>query len=123
MGFLTGFVDDLRRRLAEHPLDEGALLARASVRLPARDFIAALRERSPALIAEVKRASPSAGPIAADADPVALAIAYADGGAAAISVLTEPQHFHGSLAALEAGRLADMAPVLRTDLPVPPRRV
>ncbi len=123
MGFLTGFVDDLRRRLAEHPLDEGALLARASVRPPARDFIAALRERSPALIAEVKRASPSAGPIAADADPVALAIAYADGGAAAISVLTEPQHFHGSLADLEAVRLAVMAPVLRKDFLVHPAQV
>lgn len=123
MGFLTDFVDDLRRRLAEHPLDDGALLARASARPPARDFVAALREHSPALIAELKRASPSAGEIAATADPVAQAVAYAAGGAAAISVLTEPRHFHGSLADLEAVRIAVQVPVLRKDFLVHPAQV
>lgn len=123
MGFLTDFVDDLRRRLAEHPLDDGALLARASARPPARDFLAALREHSPALIAEVKRASPSAGEIAATVDPVAQAVAYAAGGAAVISVLTEPRHFHGSLADLEAVRIAVQVPVLRKDFLVHPAQV
>ncbi|MEX1264891.1 MAG: indole-3-glycerol phosphate synthase TrpC [Actinomycetota bacterium] len=123
MGFLTDFVDDLRRRLAEHPLDEGALLARASARPPARDFIAALREHSPALIAELKRASPSAGEIADTVDPVAQAVAYAAAGAAAISVLTEPRHFHGSLADLEAVRIAVQVPVLRKDFLVHPAQV
>ena len=64
MGFLTDLVADVRRALDAHPLDEGALLARASARPPARDFTGALRARTPALIAEVKRASPSAGEIA-----------------------------------------------------------
>ena len=123
MGFLSGFVDDLRRRLDEHPLDEGALLARASARPPARDFVAALREHSPALIAEVKRASPSAGAITEAVDPIAQATAYADGGAAVISVLTEPRHFHGSLADLEAVRIAVQVPVLRKDFLVHPAQV
>ena len=123
MGFLTEFVADLRRRLAEHPLDDGALLVRASARPPARDFVGALRGRTPALIAEVKRASPSAGTIADAMDPMAHALAYADAGAAAISVLTEPRHFHGSLADLEAVRVAVAVPVLRKDFLVHPAQV
>ena len=123
MGFLTDFVTDVRRRLDERPLDEGALLARAQARPPARDFLAALRAGTPALIAEVKRASPSAGSIADDADPVAQAIAYADGGAASVSVLTEPRHFHGSLADLEAVRVAVQVPLLRKDFLVHPAQV
>jgi indole-3-glycerol phosphate synthase len=75
------------------------------------------------LIAEVKRASPSAGSIAADADPIELARAYADGGAAAISVLTEPRHFAGALADLEAVRLTVQLPVLRKDFLVHPAQV
>ena len=123
MGFLTDFVTDLRRRLAEHPLDDGVLLARASARPPARDFVAALRAGAPALIAEVKRASPSSGAIDDDADPMAQAVAYADAGAGAISVLTEPLHFHGSLADLEAVRIAVRVPVLRKDFLVHPAQV
>lgn len=123
MGFLTDHVREVRRSLADRPLDEGALLARAVARPPARAFAEALRRRSPALIAEVKRASPSAGAIAADADPVAQATAYADGGAAAISVLTEPRHFHGSLADLEAVRIAVPVPVLRKDFLVHPAQL
>lgn len=123
MGFLTDLVADLRRRLDEHPLDDGALLARANVRPPARDFAATLRGQAPALIAEVKRASPSAGAIADDIDPVAQAAAYAEGGAAAISVLTEARHFHGSLTDLEAVRIAVAVPVLRKDFLVHPAQV
>ena len=123
MGFLTDFVTDLRRRLAEHPLDDGPLLARASVRPPARDFVAALRAGTPTLIAEVKRASPSAGTIDDEADPMTQAVAYADAGAGAISVLTEPRHFHGSLADLEAVRVAVAVPVLRKDFLVHPAQV
>ena len=123
MGFLTDFVIDVRRELAAHPLDDGALLARASARPAARGFAAALRAGGPALIAEVKRASPSAGAIDDDADPVARAVAYAEGGAAAISVLTEPRHFHGSLADLEAVRVSVDLPVLRKDFLVHPSQV
>ncbi|MGZ8660972.1 MAG: indole-3-glycerol phosphate synthase TrpC, partial [Actinomycetota bacterium] len=76
-----------------------------------------------ALIAEVKRASPSAGPIAADADPVAQARAYGAGGAVAVSVLTEPHHFAGSLRDLETVRVAVSVPVLRKDFFVDPSQI
>jgi indole-3-glycerol phosphate synthase len=122
MGFLTDLTDRLRRDLLERPLDASALMARARVRPPARDLAGALRERRPALIAEVKRASPSAGPIA-DRDPAAQARAYAEGGAAAVSVLTETRHFHGTLVDLEAVRAAVEVPVLRKDFLVDPAQV
>ena len=72
------------------------------------------------IIAEVKRASPSRGVIAAGRDAVAQARAYVDGGAAAISVLTEPAHFHGSLDDLAAVAAAVRVPVLRKDFVVDP---
>ncbi len=75
------------------------------------------------MIAEVKRASPSAGTIAAGADPVVQAVAYAVGGAAAVSVLTERDHFGGSLADLRAVRDAVLHPVLRKDFLVDPVQV
>lgn len=123
MGFLTDFLTGVRRDLAAHPLDEGALLAKATSRPPARGFAEALRGGSPALIAEVKRASPSAGPIARGADPVEAATGFAEGGAVAISVLTEGRHFDGSLADLEAVRMAIGVPVLRKDFLVHPAQV
>jgi indole-3-glycerol phosphate synthase len=121
MGFLTDLVDDRRRELERHPLDDSMLLARALAVPPARDYVGALRARAgrPAVIAEVKRASPSAGEIA-DRDPAEQARAYAAGGAAAISVLTEPTHFHGSLADLRAARMACDLPVLRKDFLIHP---
>ncbi len=87
----------------------------------ARDFVAALRHagaragRTPALIAEVKRASPSRGELNADLDPAALAHDYAHAGAAAISVLTDRRFFRGSLADLEAVRRAVLQPILQKD--------
>lgn len=82
---------------------------------PPRDFFAALIAPGLSLIAEVKRASPSAGGIAPGADPVVQATAYEAGGAAAISVLTEPNHFGGSLDDLRAVHAAVSIPVLRKD--------
>lgn len=82
---------------------------------PVRDFEAALREGpSPRIIAEFKRASPSAGPIREDADPAKIAAAYERAGASAISVLTD-RHFDGRLADLEAARAATSLPILRKD--------
>jgi indole-3-glycerol phosphate synthase len=123
MGFLTDLTNELRRHLAARPLDEAALLARASARPPARDLVSALRVSSPALIAEVKRASPSVGEIDDAVDPVDRASAYAEGGAAAISVLTEQRYFHGSLADLQAVRVSVSIPVLRKDFLVHPAQV
>lgn len=121
MGFLTDLVAERRRELERHPLDDSMLLARALALPPARDLVGALRARAvrPAVIAEIKRASPSAGAIA-DRDPGEQARAYASAGAAAISVLTEPTHFHGSLADLRAARIACDLPVLRKDFLIHP---
>lgn len=75
------------------------------------------------VIAEIKRRSPSAGDIDASLDPVSLALAYEAGGAAAISVLTEPNFFGGSLDDLAAVREAVSVPVLRKDFTVDPAQV
>jgi indole-3-glycerol phosphate synthase len=80
-----------------------------------RAFAAALRGPAIGVIAEVKRRSPSAGVIAEDLDPVALAAAYARGGAVAISVLTDEAHFGGSLEDLERVVREVPRPVLRKD--------
>ena len=107
---------ELAERQARAPLDE--LRERVASAPPPRDFAAALRPSpgGPArLIAEIKRASPSKGLLAESFDPVAQARAYAAGGAAAISVLTEPRFFLGSLDHLTAVRSAVGIPILRKD--------
>jgi len=87
---------------------------------PAKPFAAALRRDCLAVIAEVKRASPSKGAIAPGLDASAQAAAYVAGGAAAISVLTEPTRFGGSLADLQAVSAAVPVPVIRKDFLVHP---
>jgi len=91
--------------------------ARVRAFLPRRSLRMALMPDSarPRIIAEIKRASPSRGAIAPDLDPAGLARSYAAGGAAAISVLTEPEFFKGSVADLQAARAAVELPVLRKD--------
>ena len=83
-----------------------------------RDFRAALCSKTPAVIAEIKKASPSKGVLAADFRPVETARAYAAGGAAALSVLTDRDFFQGSLEDLQAARAAVTVPVLRKDFTI-----
>jgi indole-3-glycerol phosphate synthase len=88
-----------------------------------RDFFAALTAQTPAVIAEIKKASPSKGLLAADFDPPAIARSYEQGGAAALSVLTDEKHFQGSLSDLEFARAAVRLPVLRKDFTIDPYHV
>ncbi|MCX7603064.1 MAG: indole-3-glycerol phosphate synthase TrpC [Bryobacteraceae bacterium] len=83
-----------------------------------RDFRAALLRRQPAIIAEIKKASPSRGLLCADFNPGALARAYFAGGAAALSVLTDAHFFQGSLGDLKTARATASLPVLRKDFTV-----
>lgn len=80
-----------------------------------RGFRAALEAKRPAIIAEIKKASPSAGLIAEEFDPATIARGYQAAGAAALSVLTDRQFFQGSLDDLMAARTATSLPVLRKD--------
>ena len=110
---VAGVREDVAERMAQVPLDE--LKERAAHVDPARDVTAVLKCESVAVIAEVKRSSPSRGALADIADPAALAAEYAAGGAHCISVLTEQRRFGGSLADLQAVRRAVDIPVLRKD--------
>jgi len=83
-----------------------------------RDFLAALTSRAPAVIAEVKKASPSKGVLADEFDPASIARSYEKGGAAALSVLTDEKHFLGSLSHLESARATVRLPVLRKDFTI-----
>jgi len=80
-----------------------------------RPFKKALARRSPAIIAEIKKASPSAGVIRKDFDAEKIAQEYQEAGAAALSVITEVQHFHGGLEVLASLRWKSSIPLLRKD--------
>lgn len=112
-GIVAGVADDLAERQERIPLD--TLKQRAQRMPPALDPLPIFRSPGVSVIAEVKRASPSAGALASIDDPAELARSYAAGGAAAISVLTESRRFGGSLADLAAVRAAVDVPVLRKD--------
>ncbi|WP_285728632.1 indole-3-glycerol phosphate synthase TrpC [Nocardiopsis sp. ATB16-24] len=110
---LDGVRADLAQRQEALPLDRLKEQA-GSVPTP-QDAEAALRRPGVHVIAEVKRASPSKGPLASITDPAALARDYEAGGATLISVLTEQRRFNGSLADLQAVRQAVDTPLLRKD--------
>jgi indole-3-glycerol phosphate synthase len=118
---LAGVREDLAARQQALPLD--AVKAIAARKPPPRDAAAVLGGPGVAVIAEVKRASPSKGALAVIGDPAALAREYEAGGAAMISVLTEQRRFHGSLADLDAVRAAVSIPLLRKDFVVTPYQI
>jgi len=111
---LARIVQHKRRELADAELCQQALDTKARS-LSRRDFRAALEAGAPAVIAEVKKGSPSKGLFANRFEPAVIAQTYQKGGAAALSVLTDHQFFHGSLADLEAARAAVQIPALRKD--------
>ena len=119
-GFLERAVAQAHERVAEAArLVEPAALEASARRRPAGPSLAAaLSHPGTSVIAEVKRASPSAGHLAWVPDPVALARSYLTGGAAALSVLTEPAHFRGSLADLDVVAAGVAAPAIRKDFVV-----
>jgi len=119
---ITGVTADLAQREAKTPFAEIVELAKQAP--PALPVISRLKTPGRvAVIAEIKRASPSKGPIAPIPDPVALAKQYAAGGAAVISTLTEERRFGGNLEDLAAVRAAVDIPVLRKDFVVTPYQV
>ena len=111
---VAGVREDLAPRMASVP--EAELERRAAAAPPALDAEAALRSQPGiAVIAEVKRSSPSKGALADIPDPATLAASYAKGGATVVSVLTEPRRFSGTLDDLAAVRRRVTIPVLRKD--------
>ena len=125
----TNAMPDVLRRILAHKRDEVAaaiartpmaeLRARVADTPPARDFAQALRGKEVAIIAEIKRSSPSEGVIRDDDfDPAEIAAAYDRAGAAALSVLTDEEFFGGRLEYLTAAREACSVPVLRKDFVV-----
>ena len=103
-------------------LDE--LLAEAKSCVPTRGFASSIRATTPlAVIAEIKRRSPSKGDLNASLDPAELALQYQRGGASCLSVLTDDNHFGGSVSDLQLARAACSVPVIRKDFTVDARDI
>jgi indole-3-glycerol phosphate synthase len=129
MSILDTIVEQKRREVARLPagaVSVAALKAAVSRRGGLRDFVGALRSPrigSVALIAEVKKASPSAGVICPNFDPVRIARDYEAAGASCLSVLTDERFFQGSLESLGRIRVAVSLPLLRKDFIIDERQI
>ena len=115
---LARIVDRKRSQLARASVHRADLQRRAADRPAARDFRTALVASPPAIISEIKKASPSKGVFTDDFHPDSIAKLYEAGGAAALSILTDEEFFKGRIADLEAARSAVSIPVLRKDFTI-----
>ncbi|MGW8311552.1 MAG: indole-3-glycerol phosphate synthase TrpC, partial [Thiogranum sp.] len=117
--------DEVAERVQRTPLS--ALERQLESAVPSRGFVSALRDRvdagGAAVIAEIKKASPSKGVLREPFDPAAIAVSYERGGAACLSVLTDVDFFQGSDAYLQQARAACSLPVLRKDFVIDPYQV
>ena len=134
---MAGGIPDVLERILARKVEEvaertgvrslAAVIEAAIAAPPVRGFRSALAARitrgDAAVIAEVKRASPSKGLLRADFDPAAIAASYARGGAACLSVLTDVDFFQGADAHLDQARAACTLPVLRKDFTIDPYQV
>jgi indole-3-glycerol phosphate synthase len=120
--YLSGIIAAHRARSSTDTRDSGLLESAAHACAPPRGFKDALSKtaasRGAAVIAEIKRRSPSKGELASDLDPATLAVDYQDGGASCLSVLTDTEFFGGSVSDLQQARAACALPVLRKDFTI-----
>lgn len=122
--YLDSIVAHHRQRAVNDSRQLAHLVSEARLRAPSRGFAGAIRATSHlAVIAEVKRRSPSKGDLAAGLNPALLASSYERGGASCLSVLTDGPHFGGSRQDLQSARDATRLPVLRKDFTVDARDV
>jgi indole-3-glycerol phosphate synthase len=120
---LARIVAKKREELAAAPASPEWERAAELRALSRRDFRGALQAKEPAIIAEIKKASPSKGVLSTDFDPARTARQYQAGGAAALSVLTDESFYQGSLRELETARASVTAPVLRKDFTISQQHV